>query len=113
MCFFINALNNKTIHLKYRQVKVKYYFLKMYQCEGCGCLALIRTLNCGVVFDKETRMSCWTSNQFQFFVLTATSVENLDSQRYIVANGIKSFHSSLYKARIGFSQGTPEFSKAF
>jgi hypothetical protein len=45
--------------------------------------------------------------------LTATSVENLDSQRYIVANGIKSFHSSLYKARIGFSQGTPELSKAF
>jgi hypothetical protein len=53
MCFFINALNKKTIHLKYRQVNVTFIFLKMYQFEGCGCLALIRTLNCGVVMTRK------------------------------------------------------------
>jgi hypothetical protein len=49
----------------------------------------MRTLNCGVVFDMATRMSCWTSNRFGFFFLMVAGVENPGSQRYMVANGIK------------------------
>jgi hypothetical protein len=34
-------------------------------------------------------MSCLASNRFLAFVFTLTNFENPDSQRYIVANGIK------------------------
>jgi hypothetical protein len=45
------------MHLKQRQVKVKLYFLKAYQREGCCRLDGRITLNCGVALDKATRMS--------------------------------------------------------
>jgi hypothetical protein len=64
-----------------------------------------------MAFDKATRMPRWSSNAFRLFVLMVISVKNSDSQKYIVRNGIKNLHSSLYKERISFSQGAPTFSK--
>jgi hypothetical protein len=45
-----------------------------------------------MVFGKATRTVCLVGHPVDFnfcFVLMVASVENLDSQRYIVANGIE------------------------
>lgn len=105
MCFFVYALNNKTVHLKNRQVKVKLYFLKTYQCEDWKI-----KLNCRVVFDKATCLSCWTTDRFWFFV--GYKCWKSQFARIYCCKWNEIFHSSLCKVRIVFSQGTPEFPKA-
>jgi hypothetical protein len=60
-------------HLIYAKLQVTFYLLKTW-CEDCCCLSWIRTLNSGVVFDKATHMSCWTSNRFRFYVFLLASV---------------------------------------
>ena len=59
-----------------------------FYCDGCSCLSLIRTSNCGFVFDRATRMSSFTFNRFRLLVLIATKDENPDSHKYVVAKGI-------------------------